>query len=135
MRWGGLGMLTARGKGILNDSSVIGATGLGLRAQIAALCGAWPWLELKINQTETLWPAVGNGSHDAVRQPATVAGAGVPGPPARLVPRGCLAGSGKRGGVRVIYFNYAEDGTVLLVMMYAKNAREDVAAGDIQRAV
>ena len=49
--------------------------------------------------------------------------------------RWTLAGSGKRGGVRVIYFNYAEDGTVLLVMMYAKNAREDVAAGDIQRAV
>lgn len=51
-------MLAARGKGILNDFSAIGATGLGLPAQISALRGAWPWLELKIDQTETLWPAV-----------------------------------------------------------------------------
>ena len=30
---------------------------------------------------------------------------------------------------------YAQDGTILLVMMYAKNERENVAAGDIQRVV
>ena len=32
---------------------------MGLPAQITALRSAWPWLELKIDQTETLWPAVG----------------------------------------------------------------------------
>jgi len=35
----------------------------------------------------------------------------------------------------VIYFNYAEDGTVLLVMMYAKGDRENVNTGDIKRAL
>lgn len=30
---------------------------------------------------------------------------------------------------------FAEDGTVLLVMMYAKNERDNVATADIQRAV
>lgn len=63
------------------------------------------------------------------------AGDVIPGADGARKVRWALAGSGKRGGVRVIYFNYAEDGTVLLVMMYAKNERENVAAGDIQRAV
>ena len=35
----------------------------------------------------------------------------------------------------MIYFNYAEDGTVLLVMMYAKSDRENVSTGDIGRAL
>lgn len=47
--------------------------------------------------------------------------------------RWTLPGTGKRGGARVIYFNYAEDGTVLLVMMYAKSRRENVSTGDIER--
>jgi len=46
-----------------------------------------------------------------------------------------LAGKGKRGGVRVIYFNEAADGTLLLVMMYAKNEKENVTSRDIKRAL
>jgi len=45
------------------------------------------------------------------------------------------AGHGKRGGVRVIYFNFAEDGTVVLVMLYAKADRANVRPSDIEKAV
>lgn len=45
------------------------------------------------------------------------------------------AGHGKRGGVRVIYFNFAEDGTVVLVMLCAKVDRTDVRPGSIEKAV
>lgn len=45
------------------------------------------------------------------------------------------AGHGKRGGVRVIYFNFVEDGTVVLVMLYAKADRANVRPGDIDKAV
>lgn len=49
--------------------------------------------------------------------------------------RWTMRGTGKRGGVRVIYFNYAEDGTLLLVMMYAKSQRTNIQPGDIKRAL
>jgi hypothetical protein len=48
--------------------------------------------------------------------------------------RWALRGAGKRGGARIIYFNFAEDGTVLLVMMYIKAERDDVKRVDIGRA-
>jgi hypothetical protein len=35
-------------------------------------------------------------------------------------------GRGKRGGVRVIYFNRLADGTIWLLTMYAKYVREDI---------
>jgi len=40
--------------------------------------------------------------------------------------RWSVPGRGKRGGVRVIYFNRLADGKVWLMTMYAKNVREDV---------
>jgi hypothetical protein len=40
--------------------------------------------------------------------------------------RWAVDGRGKRGGVRVIYFNRLADGKVWLITMYAKNVREDV---------
>jgi hypothetical protein len=43
-------------------------------------------------------------------------------------------GSGKRGGVRVIYFYYASDAPLYLLMIYAKAAREDLSPGE-KRAV
>jgi hypothetical protein len=42
-------------------------------------------------------------------------------------------GRGKRGGVRVIYFNLTADEIVLLVMVYAKAAQANVNPKDIQR--
>ena len=35
---------------------------------------------------------------------------------------------GKRGGVRVIYFNRLESGEIWLLLIYAKSARENIPA-------
>jgi hypothetical protein len=43
-------------------------------------------------------------------------------------------GSGKRGGVRVIYFYYHADAPIYLLMVYAKSRREDLSP-DAKRAV
>lgn len=45
-----------------------------------------------------------------------------------------LPGRGKRGGPRIIYFNYAADGVLVLVMIYSKSEREQVSPGDIEKA-
>lgn len=37
-------------------------------------------------------------------------------------------GMGKRGGVRVIYFNRLESGEIWLLLIYAKSARENIPA-------
>lgn len=37
-------------------------------------------------------------------------------------------GSGKRGGMRGIYFNTLEDGTIWLLLIYAKNECENISA-------
>lgn len=44
------------------------------------------------------------------------------------------SGAGKRGGVRVIYFNLVGDQVVLLVMVYAKSERENVKPKSIKRS-
>jgi len=38
------------------------------------------------------------------------------------------AGMGKRGGVRVIYFNRLENGVIYLLVIYAKAVRGDIPA-------
>jgi hypothetical protein len=40
------------------------------------------------------------------------------------------AGSGKRGGVRVIYFYHHADAPLYLLMMYAKARREDLSPAE-----
>lgn len=37
-------------------------------------------------------------------------------------------GSGKSGGVRIIYYNMLEDGTIWLLLIYAKNEHENIPA-------
>ena len=37
-------------------------------------------------------------------------------------------GTGKRGGVRVVYFNRLANGEIWLLLIYAKNARDNVPA-------
>ncbi len=37
-------------------------------------------------------------------------------------------GTGKSGGVRVIYYNMLEDGTIWLLLIYAKNEHENIPA-------
>ena len=46
-----------------------------------------------------------------------------------------VAGRGKRGGVRVVYFNLTEQGVVLLVMIYTKTDQSTIQPGDIKKAV
>ncbi|MEQ1558105.1 MAG: hypothetical protein ABL933_04085 [Methyloglobulus sp.] len=45
--------------------------------------------------------------------------------------RWSIAGKGKRGGVRVIYFSLTEQGTVILVMIYKKNDKDTVKPSEI----
>jgi hypothetical protein len=39
-----------------------------------------------------------------------------------------IAGRGKRGGVRVIYFNRLTDGEIWLLLVYGKSVRENIPA-------
>ena len=43
-------------------------------------------------------------------------------------------GSGKRGGVRVIYFNRLVGGSIVLLLIYAKNV-QDTIAPDVLRKI
>ena len=62
------------------------------------------------------------------------AGDVIPGADGARKVRWARTGSGKRGGVRVIYFHMVAGQVVLLVMVYAKAARANVEAGDIERS-
>lgn len=44
-----------------------------------------------------------------------------------------LAGRGKRGGARVIYFYRDQDLPLLMLTVYAKAAADDLTPGDLQR--
>lgn len=49
--------------------------------------------------------------------------------------RWSVEGSGKRGGVRVIYFNQTEEGQIYLIAIYRKNAQENMPAHQIKKVV
>jgi len=42
-------------------------------------------------------------------------------------------GHGKRGGVRVIYFNQLEDGKIWLLLIFGKNVRENIPAKTLKK--
>jgi len=63
------------------------------------------------------------------------AGDVVPGTDGARKVRWSLRGRGKSGGVRVIYYNEVEDGTLILALMYAKNERSTVSPHQIKRAL
>lgn len=44
-----------------------------------------------------------------------------------------LAGTGKRGGVRVIYFNQTDAGYIYLIAIYRKSEQENMPAHEIKR--
>ena len=56
------------------------------------------------------------------------AGAVVPGSGGCRKVRWARAGMGKRGGVRVIYYNILSDGVIWLLLIYGKGATENVPA-------
>ncbi|MEO6967988.1 MAG: transcriptional regulator [Rhodanobacteraceae bacterium] len=45
------------------------------------------------------------------------------------------AGSRKRGGVRVIYFNQLADGSIVLLLIYAKNVQDTIAPAVLRKLV
>jgi len=64
-----------------------------------------------------------------------LAGDVIPGADGARKVRWGRAGSGKRGGVRVVYFNLTEQGVVVLILLYAKADRANISPGDIDKAV
>lgn len=42
-------------------------------------------------------------------------------------------GMGKRGGVRVIYYNQLTDGRIVLLLIYAKNAQDSIPASVLRQ--
>lgn len=64
-----------------------------------------------------------------------LAGDVIPGAEGARKVRWGRAGSGKSGGVRVIYFNVTEEEIVLLVALYAKAERENLSTSEIRKAV
>ena len=61
------------------------------------------------------------------------AGDVVPGAEGARKVRWAVQGKGKRGGVRVIYFNLSAEELVLLVAVYAKADRANLAANEIEK--
>ena len=49
--------------------------------------------------------------------------------------RWSVAGKGKRGGVRVIYFNRTDQSTIVLITLYQKANQANIRPNDIQKAV
>ena len=45
------------------------------------------------------------------------------------------SGMGKQGGVRVIYFNRLADGNIVLLVIYAKSAQDNISADVLRRIV
>jgi hypothetical protein len=64
-----------------------------------------------------------------------LAGDVIPGAEGARKVRWSVAGRGKRGGVRVVYFNLSEQGVVLLVTMYAKADQSNIANRTIKKVV
>lgn len=64
-----------------------------------------------------------------------LAGDVIPGADGARKVRWGRAGSGKRGGVRVVYFNLTEREVVILVVLYAKADQANIQPSDIEKAV
>jgi mRNA-degrading endonuclease RelE of RelBE toxin-antitoxin system len=64
-----------------------------------------------------------------------LAGDVIPGTEGARKVRWSVAGRGKRGGARVVYFNLSEQGIVLLLTMYVKADQSNIAYSAIKKAV
>jgi hypothetical protein len=62
------------------------------------------------------------------------AGDVIPGASGARKVRWAASGRGKRGGARVIYFNQLEDGLVILIAVYAKAEKSNMATKKIRGA-
>lgn len=61
------------------------------------------------------------------------AGDVIPGADGARKVRWAVAGRGKRGGARVIYFNLSADEIVLLVAVYTKSEKDNILPKEIKR--
>ena len=61
------------------------------------------------------------------------AGAVIPGSGGVRKPRWGVAGRGKRGGIRVIYFLRARQGQIWMLTLYAKNVTESIPASVLKQ--
>ncbi len=59
----------------------------------------------------------------------------IPGADGARKVRWSVAGKGKRGGVRVIYFNLVEQDVIVLITLYQKSNQANIQAGNIKKAV
>jgi mRNA-degrading endonuclease RelE of RelBE toxin-antitoxin system len=62
-----------------------------------------------------------------------LAGNVIPGADGARKVRWIVSGSGKRGGVRVIYFNLSEQGLIYLITIYQKTVQENISINDIDK--
>jgi mRNA-degrading endonuclease RelE of RelBE toxin-antitoxin system len=64
-----------------------------------------------------------------------LAGDVIPGADGARKVRWSAAGKGKRGGVRVIYFNLVGQDVIVLITLYQKSHQVNIQASDIKKAV
>ena len=64
-----------------------------------------------------------------------LAGDVIPGADGVRKTRGAASGKGKRGGVRVIYFNRSEEGIIYLIAIYRKSEKQTMTAKDIKQVL
>ena len=64
-----------------------------------------------------------------------LAGDVIPGAEGARKVRGSIVGKGKRGGVRVIYFNLVEKDVIILITLYPKSNQVNIKTSDIKKAV
>ncbi len=86
-------------------------------------------------QAEKLWTEVERLAFIDWIAVNPMAGDVIPGADGARKVRWSRAGSGKSGGVRVIYFNLTEQEVVLLIAAYAKADRANMLAAEIKKVV
>lgn len=64
-----------------------------------------------------------------------LAGDVIPGADGARKVRWTVKGQGKRGGVRIIYFNISEQGVIYLITLYQKSEKEAVSSNEIRKQV
>lgn len=64
-----------------------------------------------------------------------LAGDVIPGAEGACKVRWTCSGQGKRGGVRVLYFNLSAEGVLTLITLYRKSDQDNITTDAIKRAI
>ena len=81
-----------------------------------------------VADTRDLWSEAERGAFCAWISANPEAGDVIPGSGGCRKVRWAMAGVGKRGGARIIYFNRLTNGEIWLLVMYAKSVRGNIPA-------